>query len=713
MGVRGLTSFVKGTSLSSVADHVAIENDSIVVVDGLGLVFFLCQQHPPVSVINPDYTRLRARAVEWVRRVAAAGVGLVIVFDGAIEENKLPCKMGRMSTQARHVHEAVSGLIIAEDDREPRLPSTPPLLAVSCVLGALHYCIKGGVHCRAMFADFEADGALVHCALEVSATAILSNDSDLFIFNTQQVGICHFDGFGFANDDGSMHAWIIRRAKIAALLGIDVAALPFLAALAGHDVSDAATCDVIQRAFLCAEASDESHKRARTSTAGKAKGSKTAKERERERRRAHRKQEASQRDSADQRPPPLRKTESAHTTIKAAAAFLKQTAASAEALNVANLSAALSRDEEGSPSYQRMKTALQTAEDYYLVPQAARVRCCFCGGSDCACGDATQAAGFFDARVRRVVAPAAVGGAPLSPHLQQLRTAGRYIARTSCASRLTYHGGVDTSGGYALLRAFRQQTYATVLSPSSSSSSSSHSSSTSKPSGSLVVTEILRSEGQMAVETCPVAVGDVASVPCHASLFQIHRWVSSCSPWAPLSDVTGDASTVGGDPARQLALIGLAVDLFCSCYCCCGDGDHAPPATWLVPAVSFVIATSCTLQSDGSADDDDDDDDVDIADRDAVQQRQRMSIAYIDAWALLQLCVLHLNDAVEALEARPQTGLDVGLLDETRFRRSYFTLTAVGTTKLLCATAQRELGAGAHSAALALVHGLCNRVASL
>jgi len=129
--------------------------------------------------------------------------------------------------------------------------------------------------------------------------------------------------------------------------------------------------------------------------------------------------------------------------------------------------------------------------------------------------------------------------------------------------------------------------------------------------------------------------------------------------------------------------------------------------------VSFVIATSCTLQSDGCADDDDDDDDVDIADRDAVQQRQRMSIAYIDAWALLQLCVLHLNDAVEALEARPQTGLDVGLLDETRFRRAMTTLTDAGTTKLLCAAAQRELGAGAHSAALTLVHGLCNRVASL
>ena len=668
MGVKGLTTFVRSLSLSSVADHMELSNGNhIVVVDGSGFVYALCQQERHMSVFNTNYRALRARVIEWVRRVMAAGVGLVFVFDGAVEQSKLPCKVARMEKQATHVHEALSvlnGLATTADDlREVRLSSTPPLLAVNCILGALYDCIRGGAQCRALFADGEADAAIVRVALAVSAISILSNDSDMIIFNTQKVGIVPFWAFGFAEDDDSMHAWVMRQNKIAALLGIDVTVLPLLAALAGNDGSDGNTCDAIQRAFLYS-GDDENRKRARTSSGqrkGKVAGGKTAKERERERRRANRKEEAGQRDTHH---PPSHHCESALTTIKAAAAFLRKTA-TVGPVDVTSVSAALA--DEDTAFGHLVSAALQTAVDFYVIPQTARVRCCFCcsiggdGGGGCTCaawGAANENGRTFEERVGHSTHRAR--SAPvLSPQLQQLRISGTYIARTSCAG-----GGIDASGGYAVLRAFRQQTYAAVLGSLSSSSAD-------VP---CTVTEILRSEGTMI--TCAVAVPPQAvSTPCDP-LDQIRRWVSLRRQSPPSSTTTS-----GGTLDRQLCLVGLTVDLFCSCWCVSSD------ATWRVPAVAFVVATASTLRGDGPVDD-----------FDAERELERMSrgAAYVDAWALLQLCVLHVNDAVEALMSTgPECGLDVGLLDEQRYRRAYWTLTAAASTgnaSLLCAAARRELG---------------------
>ena len=255
MGVRGLHSLLRSLSLSSIAERIDLsaENSkrSCLVVDGNAFVhWFALEVLGPAPAINTNYRLLSEHVSAWVTRCDNANVDCVFVFDGITEPTKLSCRIERLAKQATHVHTVLSTLLLANKGSDSsrttlHLQSTPPLLAIACVVQAL----RGHSNCRALYADGEADAAIVEVAIALHAIAILSNDTDMLVFDTGSVGYIPFWAFGFA-DDGSLCASVVRRVRVAAILGIPPDYLPLLAALAGNDFTDERACHEIQRVFL-------------------------------------------------------------------------------------------------------------------------------------------------------------------------------------------------------------------------------------------------------------------------------------------------------------------------------------------------------------------------------------------------------------------------------------------------------------------------------
>lgn len=181
-------------------------------------------------------------------RCHATKVDCVFVFDGATDQDKLRCRFDRLCKQSANVDFALSKIplqqhsnLVADKDFHSamKIQSTPPLLAISCIISAIGSLRT--TQTRAFYAKGEADKTIVEAAVALNATAIMSNDSDMLIYDTANVGFIPFWGFGFA-DDGSLNAFIIRRRKLSNLLGILESSLPILAALVGNDFTSAETC---------------------------------------------------------------------------------------------------------------------------------------------------------------------------------------------------------------------------------------------------------------------------------------------------------------------------------------------------------------------------------------------------------------------------------------------------------------------------------------
>ena len=255
MGVRGLHSLLRSLSLPSIAEHIELSAENskrnLLVVDGNAFVhWFALEVLGPAPSINTNYRLLSEHVSAWVTRCDIANVDCVFVFDGITEPAKLFCRIERLAKQATHVHTVLSTLLLTNKGSDSNratlhLQSTPPLLAIACVVQAL----RGHDNCRALYADGEADAAIVEVAIALDAIAVLSNDTDMLVFDTGTVGYIPFWAFGFA-DDGSLCAFIVRRVRVAAILGIPPDYLPLLAALAGNDFTDERVCREIQRVFL-------------------------------------------------------------------------------------------------------------------------------------------------------------------------------------------------------------------------------------------------------------------------------------------------------------------------------------------------------------------------------------------------------------------------------------------------------------------------------
>jgi hypothetical protein len=266
MGIRGLTAFLKLGSISSISDHVDLsadydiptdENSSnssrpslrhIIVIDGNAFSHWFCLEcFGTAPSLNTNYRLLKSHVASWIMRCHATKVDCVFVFDGATDQDKLRCRFDRLCKQSASVDFALSKMpqrlrSMAADTEfrsAAKMQSTPPLMAISCIINAIG-TLKS-TQTRSFYAKGEADKTIVEVAVALNATAIMSNDSDMLIYDTVNVGFIPFWGFGFA-DDGSLNAFIIRRRKLSKLLGIWESSLPILAALVGNDFTSAETC---------------------------------------------------------------------------------------------------------------------------------------------------------------------------------------------------------------------------------------------------------------------------------------------------------------------------------------------------------------------------------------------------------------------------------------------------------------------------------------
>jgi hypothetical protein len=267
MGIRGLTAFLKLGSISSISDHVDLSaghdvpttenpmsNSSrlllrhIIVIDGNAFSHWFCLEcFGTAPSLNTNYRLLKSHVASWIMRCHATNVDCVFVFDGATDQDKLRCRFDRLCKQSANVDFALSKVPLRrrsmavdnEFHSAAKIQSTPPLLAISCIINAIG--TLQSTQTRSFYAKGEADKTIVEVAIALNATAIMSNDSDMLIYDTVNVGFIPFWGFGFA-DDGSLNAFIIRRRKLSKLLGIGESSLPILAALVGNDFTSAETC---------------------------------------------------------------------------------------------------------------------------------------------------------------------------------------------------------------------------------------------------------------------------------------------------------------------------------------------------------------------------------------------------------------------------------------------------------------------------------------
>ena len=292
MGIRGLTAFLKQGSLSSISDHVDMSADNnttahgsslsgsstalsehLVVIDGNAFSHWFCMECLGTAPsVNTNYKLLKRQVTSWILKCCGSKVNCVFVFDGATEPDKLQCRLDRLCKQSANMNCALSqqplcdlpnagdhvqGISTKSNDinnnqntndadsssntNSIKLQSTPPLLAISCIIGAIGDLRDLGPKVCAFYAKGEADKTITEVAVALKATAIMSNDSDMLIYDTGKVGFIPFWAFGFA-EDGSLNAFIIRRRKVANLLGISEGSLPLLAAIVGNDFTSPDVC---------------------------------------------------------------------------------------------------------------------------------------------------------------------------------------------------------------------------------------------------------------------------------------------------------------------------------------------------------------------------------------------------------------------------------------------------------------------------------------
>ena len=290
MGVRGLTAFLKQGSLSSISDHVDFsvpaemhehgagspQNRRLLIVDGNAFShWFTLECFGSAPSVNTNYRQLKRLVASWIMKCYATKVDCIFVFDGATEPDKVQCRLDRLCRQSANMDSALSqeplGAVLNGTDQDNeastracdvecngtgiptiyqrnsagiKVQSTPPLLAISCIINAIGSLQSTDT--RAFYARGEADKTIVEVAVALQATAIMSNDSDMLIYNSCDVGFVPFWGFGFA-DDGSLNAFVIKRKKVSNLMGISEINLPILAVLVGNDFTSAEICHHIHK----------------------------------------------------------------------------------------------------------------------------------------------------------------------------------------------------------------------------------------------------------------------------------------------------------------------------------------------------------------------------------------------------------------------------------------------------------------------------------
>jgi hypothetical protein len=253
MGVRGLYGTLS-KALTSFSERVALHG-SLVVVDGSAWTYFLVAgmgASAGVPGFAADYAALDACMRAWLDRFADAQVEVVFVFDGPREAAKMGTKLDRMQKQCHDADKV--------QNTGGRRGFLLPLHAEQCVVQTLNRRASsggGGSGLRIFFSAGEADRDVARLAAEMGARAILSNDTDMLIYQYPNdvsstssssssgsgsgrsfVGMVTLDTLGFSPDGLELYGFRLSQRSVARGLRVEVSDLPYLAALLGNDHSD-------------------------------------------------------------------------------------------------------------------------------------------------------------------------------------------------------------------------------------------------------------------------------------------------------------------------------------------------------------------------------------------------------------------------------------------------------------------------------------------
>lgn len=295
MGVRGLMSFIM-TSLSSYADHINLSllgkgSGIQIVIDGNALVYYFCQYHLGVtSPIVIDYDHLSFEFDKWVKCLKSS-VLPIFLFDGPTPLDKMPTRLNRIRQQWIDIKQyvfAVNKWYELNSTMKTDIPSidsctsVPPLLGMSVILEILKLNA-----CEYYFAEGEADPSIVQLAAERSVYAILTNDTDFICYQKlgNNIGIIPLSTFQFTNE-GELFCRVLWRPRIAAALQISHEYFPYLAAIAGHDMSVPEVLNVIQERLFRRLKAKKQPQQSKNISKNSSSQKRTAKERERDRTRA-------------------------------------------------------------------------------------------------------------------------------------------------------------------------------------------------------------------------------------------------------------------------------------------------------------------------------------------------------------------------------------------------------------------------------------------
>eukprot|EP01116_Phalansterium_solitarium_P003200 TRINITY_DN1390_c0_g1_i2.p1 TRINITY_DN1390_c0_g1~~TRINITY_DN1390_c0_g1_i2.p1 ORF type:complete len:484 (-),score=162.19 TRINITY_DN1390_c0_g1_i2:124-1575(-) len=238
MGVPGLQSFVERLGLGNRVNlrTEAAQETIVIALDGNSWIYQLFHENHLDWLHGGQYAELAAAAGAFVERLQAAGVGLRVYFDGALDAAKLDTTLSRRSADVETANAAW-----AEIRRRRRPPSSPmllPPLAQRCVYERLR-----GLGVLVEQAPYEADSAIAAACVAHRLWGVLSRDSDFLVYGgVSRYLLLHTVEFrtrgpALADD---VFVQVIEPAQTAAALGIEPQWLPVFAALVGTDASSGA-----------------------------------------------------------------------------------------------------------------------------------------------------------------------------------------------------------------------------------------------------------------------------------------------------------------------------------------------------------------------------------------------------------------------------------------------------------------------------------------
>jgi hypothetical protein len=215
--VRGLTKFLQLNNLSSQRVVCCDDKARTIVVDGNGFVYWLFMKYNLVP--SADYTRVHQIVLNFLQTFLKLNIRLVFVFDGPTEIRKIQCKLERLSNQAA---ESWKSLTQGNSNALP-LPSLAFESILECLRencsfidsegGAIS---NGALSHLCLLCSGEADKEIIKTAIRMGACGIMSNDSDMIIYNTSAISFIPLWSVEWSTELSQVHFSAVERETVAA-----------------------------------------------------------------------------------------------------------------------------------------------------------------------------------------------------------------------------------------------------------------------------------------------------------------------------------------------------------------------------------------------------------------------------------------------------------------------------------------------------------------